>query len=84
MVVMTRANPELNGRATTMNVQEADVSKMQKRGWIVAESVKTPLNEPVKTEVVEEVKVETVVADEPKMAVEQKTEKKRSQNRREV
>ena len=84
MVVMTRANPELNGRATKMEVQEADVPKMQKRGWMVAESVETPLNEPVKTEVIEEVKEEPVVADEPEVAVEQKAEKKTSKNRREV
>lgn len=76
MVVMTRANPELNGRATKMEVQEADVPKMQKRGWMVAESVETPLNEPVKTEVIEEVKEEPVVADEPEVAVEQQAEKK--------
>lgn len=84
MVVMTRANPEVNGRATKMEVQEADVPKMQKRGWTVAESVKTPLNEPVKTEVVEEVKEEPVVTDEPEVTVEQKAEKKTSKNRREV
>lgn len=84
MVVMHRNVPEKAGHPTRITVQEQDIPALQKRGWFVAEPVKNTVTEPAKVEVKEEVKEEPVVADEPEVAVEQKTEKKRSQNRREV
>lgn len=84
MVVMQRSTPEKAGHPTRITVQEQDIPALQKRGWFVAKPVKNTVTEPAKVEVKEEVKEESVVADEPEMAVEQKTEKKRSQNRREV